>query len=256
MNDSTNIIPLKNNVQILNIGGVDCYEKDGTAYLSLEAVAWGLGFTKVETKNGKEYASVRWERVEQYLSELGFAHKWAKGDFIPENIFYRLAMKAKNEAAEQFQAKIADEVIPSIRKTGGYIAGQETMSDEELIARALVVAQRTIAQREARIAALSAENEIMQPKAEYFDVLVERNTLTTFRETAKELGAKPKAFVNFLLEKKYVFRDQKGKLMPYEAKNDGLFEVKECASDRNNWSGVQTLITPKGRETFRLIYSA
>ena len=130
------------------------------------------------------------------------------------------------------------------------------MSDEELIARALVVAQRTIAQREARIAALSAENEIMQPKAEYFDVLVERNTLTTFRETAKELGAKPKAFVNFLLEKKYVFRDNKGKLMPYEAKNDGLFEVKECASDKNGWSGVQTLITPKGRETFRLIYSA
>lgn len=253
MNDSTNIIPLKNNVQILNIGGIDCYEKDGTAYLNLEAVARGLGFTK-KADSGNEV--VNWTRVRGYLSDFGVVQKCTTGDFIPENIFYRLAMKAKNEAAEQFQAKIADEVIPSIRKTGGYIAGQETMSDEELIACALVVAQRTIAQREARIAALSAENEIMQPKAEYFDVLVERNTLTTFRETAKELGAKPKAFVNFLLEKKYVFRDQKGKLMPYEAKNDGLFEVKECASDRNNWSGVQTLITPKGRETFRLIYSA
>ena len=130
---------------------------------------------------------------------------------------------------------------------------KEWNSPEKVMSRALQFAQKELATLLVSVETLTAENEIMQPKAEYFDVLVERNTLTTFRETAKELGAKPKAFVNFLLEKKYVFRDQKGKLMPYEAKNDGLFEVKECASDRNNWSGVQTLITPKGRETFRLI---
>lgn len=124
---------------ILNIHGVDCYEKDGTAYLSLEAVAWGLGFTKVETKNGKEYASVRWERVEQYLSELGFAHKWAKGDFIPENIFYRLAMKAKNETAERFQAKIADEVIPTIRRTGSYSARPMTLAEQALAQAQILV---------------------------------------------------------------------------------------------------------------------
>ena len=54
-------------------------------------------------------------------------------------------MKAKNEAAEAFQAKIADEVIPSIRKTGGYIAGQAELSAEELMAKALLVAQKTLA---------------------------------------------------------------------------------------------------------------
>ena len=67
---------------ILNIHGVDCYEKDGTAYLSLEAVAWGLGFTQTQTKNGKEYASVRWERVEQYLAEIGFPHLWGKRNLL------------------------------------------------------------------------------------------------------------------------------------------------------------------------------
>ena len=92
---------------IMNISGIECYEKDGTAYLKLETVARGLGFT--QEKNGVEY--VKWERVSAYLGELGFSPEVGKGDFIPENIFYRLAMKAKNEAAEKFQAKIADEVM-------------------------------------------------------------------------------------------------------------------------------------------------
>lgn len=100
--------------EIMNIGGVDCYEKDGTAYLKLETVARGLGFT--QEKNNVEY--VRWETVNGYLEELGFPNKLGKADFIPENIFYRLAMKAKNETAEKFQALVADEIIPSIRKTG------------------------------------------------------------------------------------------------------------------------------------------
>lgn len=114
-------------LQILNIDGVSCYEVDGTAYLKLEDVARGLGFTQL--KNGTEY--VRWDRIEGYLCEMGFPHKWGKGDFIPENIFYRLAMKAKNEVAEKFQAKVADEIIPSIRKHGAYIAGQEYLSQEQ-----------------------------------------------------------------------------------------------------------------------------
>ena len=71
---------------------------------------------------------------------------------------------------------------------------------------------------------------------------------------SKELGIKPKAFVAWLLEKKFLYRDQKGKLLPREDKNSGLFEVKEAKNDKTQWSGVQTLITPKGRETFRLLY--
>ena len=241
-----------NELKIMNILGVECYEKDGTACLKLETVARGLGFTRI-ADSGNEV--VRWERVEKYLSEFGVPTCGHDG-FIPENIFYRLAMKAKNAVAEAFQAKIADEVIPSIRRTGGYISGQEEMSAEELMARALTVAQKVLADREARLSALTVQNQIMQPKADYFDELVERNTLTNFRETAKEIGAKPRALVKFLLEKKYIYRDQRGKLMPYQAYVDvGLFEMKECFNDKTSWSGTQTLVTPKGRETFRLLFN-
>lgn len=169
--------------------------------------------------------------------------------FITEGDIYRLAARSKLPGAEKFESWIFDEVLPSIRKNGGYISGQSELSPAELMAQALKVADRVLAERDARLAAL-------QPKADYFDALVERNTLTNFRETAKELDASPKKFVAFLLDRKYLYRDQRGKLLPYEAKNDGLFTVKECKSDKTPWSGTQTLITPKGRETFRLLYSA
>ena len=119
--------------------------------------------------------------------------------------------------------------------------------------------QAKLDEREARIAGLSAENsrlsvqkEIMQPKADYFDALVDRNLLTSFRETAKELGVKERDFISFLIAHNYIYRDRKGKLMPYSGRDD-LFEVKEALNDKTGWTGTQTLVTPKGRETFRLL---
>lgn len=180
---------------------------------------------------------------------------------INESGLYHVILRSDKPEAAPFRKWVTSEVLPSIRKNGGYIAGQEQLTPEELMAKALLVANKTLADREARISALTAENsllivekQIMQPKAEYFDELVDRNLLTNFRETAKELGIKPKAFVAWLLEKKFLYRDQKGKLLPREDKNNGLFEVKEAKNDKTQWSGVQTLITPKGRETFRLLY--
>jgi len=174
--------------------------------------------------------------------------------FIPEGDVYRLITRSKLPAAEEFESWVFDEVLPSIRKTGGYIAGQDELNPEELMAKALVVANRTLAERDKRIACLTVQNQIMAPKAEYFDELVERNLLTNFRDTAKELHVGPKKFVSFLLAKKYIYRDKKGKLLPHARHcEDGLFEVKECYNETTEWSGTQTLITPKGREVFRLL---
>lgn len=180
---------------------------------------------------------------------------------VNESGLYHVILRSDKPEAAPFRKWVTSEVLPSIRKNGGYIAGQEQLTPEELMAKALLVANKTLADREARICELTVQNsqltvekQIMQPKAEYFDELVDRNLLTNFRETAKELGIKPKAFVAWLLEKKFLYRDQKGKLLPREDKNNGLFEVKEAKNDKPQWSGVQTLITPKGRETFRLLY--
>lgn len=177
-------------------------------------------------------------------------------NFIPEGDVYRLAAKSELPGADKFESWVFDEVLPSIRKNGGYIINQDELSPEELMAKALMVAQKTLADREARLSALTVENQIMAPKAAYFDELVGRNLLTGLRETAKELNVPPKQFVNFLLDGKYLYRDKKKKLMPYQRHvDDGLFELKECFNDKTRWGGTQTMVTPKGRETFRLLIS-
>lgn len=174
---------------------------------------------------------------------------------VNESGLYHVILRSNKPEAKPFRRWVTSEVLPSIRRTGGYIAGQEQLTPEELMAKALMVAQRTIADRDARISTLTVENQIMAPKAEYFDELVDRNLLTNFREMAKQLGIPPKKFTEQLLAHKYIYRDKRGKLLPYEGKNNGYFEVKETYNEKTAWSGTQTLITPKGREAFRLLYA-
>lgn len=160
----------------------------------------------------------------------------------------------------QLTIEMAKELCMLQRNEKGKIARQyfinlETAwnTPEMIMSRALKMAEKQISKLQLVNSDLTVKNQIMLPKAEYFDELVERNTLTSFRETAKELGIKERDFIHFLFEKKYIYRDKKGKLMPYADKNDGLFEIKECYNEKTKWSGTQTLITPKGRETFRLL---
>ena len=183
---------------------------------------------------------------------------------INESGLYSLILSSKLPTAKAFKRWVTSEVLPSIRKTGGYLEGQESMSDADLLAKALLVAQRQIEQRDKRIkevqaanSDLTVKNQIMQPKADYFDELVDRNLLTNFRDTAKQLGVKQNTFVKFLLDRKYLYRDKHGNLKPYAAHaTNGLFEVRESVNEKTGWAGTQTLVTPKGRETFRLLHVA
>lgn len=172
---------------------------------------------------------------------------------INESGLYSVILRSDKPEARHFRKWITSEVLPSIRKTGGYIVGQETLSPEELMAKALLIAQQKIAERDAQIADLTVKNRIMEPKADYFDACIERNLLLNFRETAKVLGIPPKQFMDFLMEKKFLYRTQKGSLLPTESRNDGYFSVKESYNSATGWSGTQTFVTPKGREAFRLM---
>lgn len=118
---------------------------------------------------------------------------------INESGLYNVILRSDKPEAKPFRKWVTSEVLPSIRKNGGYIAGQEQLTPEELMAKALLVANKTLADREARICELTAQNsqltvekQIMQPKAEYFDELVDRNLLTNFRETARSWASSPK----------------------------------------------------------------
>ena len=136
-----------------------------------------------------------------------------------------------------------------------FIAVEEQWnSPDAIMARALQLSNAKLKEMQITVSALTVENQIMKPKAEYFDELVDRNLLTGIRETAGELGVKQNHFVAFLLEKKYMYRDKKGMLTAYaKPLADGLFERKECMNEKTQWKGTQDLVTPKGMETFRLL---
>lgn len=128
---------------------------------------------------------------------------------------------------------------------------REWNSPEAVMSRALRMAEERLERFKAINANLSVQNAIMQPKAEYFDGLCDRESLTGVRETAKLLGLKQNDFVKWLIDHKYIYRDKRGRLMPYaEHVDSGLFTVKETYNDKTGWIGVQMLITVKGKERF------
>lgn len=173
--------------------------------------------------------------------------------FITEGDVYRLIAHSKLPGAERFERWVFDEVLPSIRKNGAYMT--EDVLEKALASPDFLIELATRLKAEkAKNAQLTVSNQIMQPKAEYFDMLVDRNLLTGIRDTAKELGIRQNDFVRFLLDKGYLFRTKKGKLRPYATYVDGgLFEMKEFVNDKTGYTDTQTMITPKGKETFRLL---
>lgn len=248
---------MENKIQIFEnteFGSIRTLEIDGEPYFVGKDVAEVLGYS-----NPQKALRDHIDDEDRTVNEL-FTVNGTKGILINESGLYSLILSSKLPSAKKFKRWVTSEVLPSIRKHGAYMT-QETIEQAILnpdtlikLATALKDEQTKNKQLQAVNSELKVDNQIMKPKAEYFDELVDRNLLTNLRETAKQLEIKQKDFIFFLLEKKYLYRDKRGKLMPYANKNNGLFEIKETFNEKTQWSGTQTLVTPKGRETFRLLY--
>lgn len=175
---------MENNlITVKNVRGY--IDEEGIAFLNLEDVARGLGF--IQIKSGKEY--VRWDRVTEYLKDFSFPTS-GENKFIPENIFYKLCMKANNEVARKFQDLVCDEILPSIRKNGGYIVTNEEDSDEDIMARALIIAQKTIEKKNQKIKLLETKVEEDKPKVELADLLLEEDKYFDFEKASKMINIK------------------------------------------------------------------
>lgn len=245
-----------NELQIFNYNGgeVRTVQKDGEPWFVLKDVCTALGISHVkDTANRLENDEVGQTEV---IDSIG---RTQTATIINESGLYSVILRSDKPEAKPFRKWVTSEVLPSIRKHGAYMTPETLeaaiLSPDYLLKVVTALKDETDKRKalEAVNSRLTVENQIMQPKADYFDELVDRNLLTNFRETAKELGVPPKKFVQFLIDKKYLYRDKKGKLLPFEGKNGGLFEVKETFNEKTQWSGTQTMVTPKGRETFRLL---
>lgn len=218
------------------------YESDRPTVLARDL----HGFLEVETPFHKWFPR---------MCEYGFTEDEDYRTFL-SNRSDGLPGKSRQDA--QLTIDMAKEICMLQRNEKGKQARQyflqlerEWNSPEAVMSRALRMAEERLERFKAINANLSVQNAIMQPKAEYFDGLCDRESLTGVRETAKLLGLKQNDFVKWLIDHKYIYRDKRGRLMPYaEHVDSGLFTVKETYNDKTDWTGVQMLITVKGKERF------
>ncbi len=160
---------------------VSAIQEDEQILFDVEDVAKSLGIT--DKKNDVEY--VRWNRVNSYLPKN--SPQVAKGDFIPEPLVYKLAFKAQNEVAEQFQDWLAIEVIPSIRKHGAYMT-PEKIEQAILNPDTLIQLATTLKEEREKRKQVERVNKELQPKATYHDLVLQSETLLSTTQIAKDLG--------------------------------------------------------------------
>lgn len=169
--------------------------------------------------------------------------------YIPEGDLYRLIIHSKLPSAEKFEHWVFEEVLPCIRKTGGYMTDNllnELMNEPDIIYK---VTSDMLKERGQRMR-LEGEVKAAKPKVEYFDSFITAEDCTNIRTTAKELGVPEKQFTRYLEEKKYLFRDKNRKLFPRAVKKSaGLFLVRDFYTERGKL-GHYTLITPAGKRHF------
>ena len=225
----------------MEFGKLTVMEKDGEFFFIGKEVAEKLGYSNTRD------ALVRHVDIDDKADVVFHDGRQRRSMVsINESGLYSLILSSKLPQAKEFKKWITTEVLPSIRKNGGYIKNQEKMSNEEILANAVLLANHLIAEKEKII-------EDLEPKAKYFDELVDNNLLTNFRNTAKELHIPQKVFIQFLLEKELIYRDKKNRLLPYAKNNKGYFEVKEWCKEGSEAVGIQTFVTQKGRHYLLLL---
>ena len=168
---------------------------------------------------------------------------------INEPGLYSVILCSRKPEAKAFKRWITHEVIPAIRKYGGYMTKsllEQVLENPNLIYE---FARRMLAEQQ-KNERLKQELDRAKPKADYYDAFIHPESCTNIRATAKELKVPEKMFTAFLIRKRYLYRAPSGSLMPYaKAADDGLFFVKDYIAV-NGHQGVYTLVTPNGKTLF------
>lgn len=174
---------------------------------------------------------------------------------IPERDVYRLIMRSKLPEAEQFEEWVVGTVLPSIRKNGGYVANQEQLSPEEILAQGILMAQKVMKEKEALISAQTNQIEQLQPKAAFADQVSKAPDSVSLAQAAKLIGTGRTRFLAFLRKIGWVTRKNE----PYQAKiEQGLLDVKLGSwshPDHGLQQSVTALVTGKGLIKLQQLWS-
>ena len=247
---------MNNEIQIFNYNDheVRTVQKDGEPWFVLKDVCGILSIGNV----ADVYA--RLDTDEKGVGQIDTLGGRQNMSIINESGLYNVILRSDKPEAKPFRKWVTSEVLPSIRKHGAYMTQeklQEVLCNPDALFQIVSALKEESDKRKAleiQNSALAVDLAIAQPKADYFDDCMARGGLMNFRDTAKLLGMRPKEFIDNLLRDSYLYRDKRGRLLPYQKRNNGYLEIKEAFNNSSDWNGVQTLVTPKGREFFRSLY--
>lgn len=233
-------------------GEIRTIEEEGKVLFCASDVAKALGYEKPNNAVATHCRATlkRGTPISGKMQEI---------NFIPEGDVYRLITHSKLPSAEKFESWVFDEVLPAIRKTGGYIVGEKNMSDEELLAQALIVAQRKLTERTQQLETVNAKLEEAKPKIVFADAVSASKTSILIGDLAKilrqngvEIGQK--RLFDYMRNNGYLMKNGTSKNLPTQRyMEQGLFEIKEhvvVTPSGENKITRTTKITPKGQIHF------
>ena len=173
---------------------------------------------------------------------------------INESGLYSLIMSSKLPKAKDFRHWVTSEVLPTLARTGEYKMQKPdsyTISDPVERAKRWIEEQEE-SRREKQV--LEEKVSVLEPDASAFQALCDSKLLTNFRDGAKELGMSQSQLIGWLKHEKYIYSTSSGELRPMEPyRQSDLFKMKSYVNPYNGYSGIRTLLTLKGVQTFKLL---
>ncbi|ENR6275857.1 BRO family protein [Acinetobacter baumannii] len=208
-----------NNVSVFNFNQKEVrtiVKEDGEIWFVLSDVCNVLEIGNVSM------AASRLDAEEITLSTIEGSHR--PTNLVNESGLYSLVLTSRKPEAKQFKKWVTSDVLPSIRKNGGYIVGQEVDSPEILMAKALQVANNILESKTKELEAAKSKVELLEPKAQALETIANTDGTYTIRECAKTINIGERKLISLLIDKKWIYREEHGRLQPYSTKREaGIF---------------------------------
>jgi prophage antirepressor-like protein len=228
-------------------GSLRTMEIDGKIYFVAKDVAGILGYS-----NPRKAISDHVDEEDKGVTKCDTLGGNQNLTIINESGLYSLVLYSKMPNAKKFKHWITADVLPSIRQYGAYLT-PDTLEKAILNPDFIIQLATSLKEYQEENKNLKRENQTMLPKSQFYDEICDRNLLTNFRDTAKELKVKEKEFIKWLEDNKYIYRDNRNNIKPYSqycVEPKRFFDIKDYKTDK--FTGQQTFVTILGKNEFRI----
>ena len=223
-------------------------DENGEPLFELYSTGVALGYVRTVKSKGKEYIQARKDRIDKVMKNGDITALYHDGQtFLNEKMLYDFMLEAKTDKCKTFRKWVTSEVLPEIRKTGGYIPSNNNDTDDDIMAKALLIANRKIKQKQAVIDGLQADSK-------YLNEILSSASLVTITQIAKDYGMSGKQLNDTLHQLKIQYK-QNGQWLLYSSYQDkGYTHSKTIAFKHSDGRPDTKMITEWTQNGRKFLY--